>query len=586
MKTEWDIEQLGNPKDFPKQREVWKNKTEKFINKWKKNKNYLKDPKVLKQALDEYEAWATNFGTTPNELYYYWLKSEKYKDDTEIKAKLNKIHEVSMELYNKTQFFFLDLAKTKNKELFLKDENLKPYKHFLEMLFENAKYLLSEKEEKILNLKSQTSHSFWVEMVEKFLSKEERTVNKENKTYQELLSLMGDKDKKTRDQAAKAFNDITDKNVDMAESEINAVLTNKKINDKLRNVERPDKMRHLSDDIDTEVVDALITAVEDNYQVSREYYKLKAKLLKQKKLEYHERTIEYGNLTKKYTYEESIKLVKKVFEKLDKRFKDILDVYLKNGQIDSHPQKNKHGGGFCVHMLKTQPTFILLNHTNKLNDVLTIAHEMGHGINNELMKEKQNSLNFGTPSSTAEVASIFMEDFVLQELLSEADDELKLIILMQRLDSSISSIMRQIAGYQFEQELHKTFREKGYLSKKEIGTIFQKHMKNYMGDSIIQSKGSENYWIHWMHIRMFFYVYSYSSGLLISKAMQKMVKQDPKNIEKVKEFLGAGTSDSPKNIFKKLGIDITKKEFWEQGIQEVKDLLQETQTLAKKLGKI
>ena len=107
-----------------------------------------------------------------------------------------------------------------------------------------------------------------------------------------------------------------------------------------------------------------------------------------------------------------------------------------------------------------------------------------------------------------------------------------------------------------------------------------------MGDSIIQSKGSENYWIHWMHIRMFFYVYSYSSGLLISKAMQKMVKQDPKNIEKVKEFLGAGTSDSPKNIFKKLGIDITKKEFWEQGIQEVKDLLQETQTLAKKLGKI
>ncbi len=107
-----------------------------------------------------------------------------------------------------------------------------------------------------------------------------------------------------------------------------------------------------------------------------------------------------------------------------------------------------------------------------------------------------------------------------------------------------------------------------------------------MGDFVEQTEDSKNWWVYWGHIRRFFYVYSYSSGLLISKAMQNLVKQDKNNIEKVKEFLAAGTSDSPKNIFKKIGIDITKKEFWETGLQEVKDLLQETQTLAKKLGKI
>ena len=107
-----------------------------------------------------------------------------------------------------------------------------------------------------------------------------------------------------------------------------------------------------------------------------------------------------------------------------------------------------------------------------------------------------------------------------------------------------------------------------------------------MGDAVEQSEGSENWWVYWSHIRSFFYVYSYASGLLISKAMQNLVKKDPKNIEKVKEFLSAGTSDSPKNIFLKMEIDITKKEFWQQGLQEVRDLLKETEELAKKLGKI
>jgi oligoendopeptidase F len=107
-----------------------------------------------------------------------------------------------------------------------------------------------------------------------------------------------------------------------------------------------------------------------------------------------------------------------------------------------------------------------------------------------------------------------------------------------------------------------------------------------MGDAVEQSPGSENWWVYWSHIRDFFYNYSYASGLLISKFLQGEVKKNPKFIAKVKEFLSAGTSDSPKNIFMKMGIDISKKEFWDSGLKEIEDLLNETEKLAKKLGKI
>jgi oligoendopeptidase F len=234
----------------------------------------------------------------------------------------------------------------------------------------------------------------------------------------------------------------------------------------------------------------------------------------------------------------------------------------------------------------SQPTYIFLNHTDKLRDVLTLAHELGHGINNELMREKQNALNFGTPTSTAEVASTFMEDFVLQEILKGAGDEQRLAIMVMKLNDDISTIFRQVACYTFEQELHSAFRQKGYLSKEEIGKIFRKHMSAYMGDSVEQSKGSENWWVYWSHIRYFFYVYSYASGLLISKSLQYSVKKNPGFINNVKEFLSAGLSDSPKNIFRKLGIDITDITFWDKGLNEMESLLEETTVLARKLGKI
>jgi oligoendopeptidase F len=592
----WNLKQLfdndADPRIEEKRKSIEKI-SYKFIDRWKNRKDYLENPAILEQALDEYERWKRDYSTDRDEGYYFWLRTSQDQNDPKLKAKFNKIESLSKKIANDIQFFYLRIAKIpkSRQKKFLEYNGLKVYRHFLERTFAESRYLLSDPEEKILNLKTPTSYSNWVKMTSGFLSKEERKVfledgRKDNKTFPEILSLLNSKDKRARDSAAKAFNNMLYKYVDVSEAEINSVLANKKVDDELRKISRPDLTRHISDDIDSEIVDALIKTVSDRFDISSGFYGLRAKLMGVKRLKYHERNVEYGNVNKNYSYNVSIKLIYRALKNLDSEFADIFTGFIKNGQFDVYPRKGKVSGAFCAYHLISQPTYILLNHTNKLRDVLTLAHESGHGINNELIKKKQNALNFGTPTSTAEVASTFMEDFVLQEILRQADDELRLSIMVMKLSDEVATIFRQVACYQFEQELHREFRQKGYLSKEEIGKLFQEHMAAYMGDFVEQSPGSENWWVYWSHIRSFFYVYSYASGLLISKSLQNSVKENSQFIGKVKDFLSAGLSDSPKNIFKNLGIDITDKSFWDKGLDEVEDLLEETTELARKLKKI
>jgi len=591
----WNLKPLlksDNDPEANNKRKVLLKESNKFVKKWKNRNDYLKQPAILKIALDEYEKWQRLYGIWGDEGYYFMLRMQQDQTNPAIRAKFNKIQEFGIKIANEIEFFELRIGKIDKitqKEI-LSYKKLKKYKHFLEKIFDTSKYNLSEAEEKIINLKSATSHSNWEEMISSLLSKEEREVyletgKREKKHLPEMFTLLSSKKKKVRDSSAKAINEILEKISSVAEFEINSILANKKVNDELRGAKRPDLFRHIGDDINSDIVDTLIESVSKRFDISQKYYKFKAKLLKLKKLEYHERNIDYGKIEKEYSYEKSLEIVSSVFRNIDEEFFQIVNNFSKNKQVDVYPRKGKTSGAFCAHGQLSQPTYVLLNHTDKLTDVLTIAHEFGHGINNELMK-KQNSLNFESPTSTAEVASTFMEDFVLEDILKNSNDELKLAIMTKKLDSDIATIFRQIACYKFEQELHQNFRSSGHLSKEEIGKLFQKHMKSYMGNSVIQSPGSENWWIYWSHIRSFFYVYSYASGLLISKSLQNSFKKDSRFIEKIKYFLSAGCSESPKNIFSDVGIDISKKSFWNHGISETEKLLNDTIKLAKKLKKI
>ena len=595
-KQKWDLRALFEGDNDPRIEEVLARvgkESRRFIHKWKGRRDFLAEPRVLRKALDEYDLWKRYYGSDGDAGYYFWLRTEQDQNSPQIKARFNKIEEFSRKIENDMQFFHLQIARIPpaKQRIFLAYSGLRRYRHFLERLFAEAKYLLSEPEERILNLKSATSYSNWVKMTSDFLSRQERRTLLEEggtgvKTLSEIVSLSNSRNKKVRDSAAKVFNNILAEHTDVAEAEINAVLAHKKTDDELRGMARPDLSRHIADDIDSSVVDALVSSVSDRFDISARYYKLKARLMGVKRLMYHERNVPYGKIDRKYPYSSTCKLVLRVMDGLDKDFADIFRGFIEKGQIDVCPGKGKAGGAFCAHHLISQPTYILLNHTGELGDVLTLAHELGHGINNELIRKAQRALNFGTPTSTAEVASTFMEDFVLQEVLGKADDETRLAIMMKKLGDDVSTIFRQVACYRFERQLHEDFREKGYLSKDEIANIFRKHMSEYMGDSVQQSRGSGNWWVYWSHIRYFFYVYSYASGLLISKSLQNSVKDDPRFIGKVKEFLSTGLSDSPKNVFLRLGINIEEGGFWGKALEEVEALLGETEVLAKKLGKL
>ncbi len=592
--TTWDLTPLATndiDQELTHSLQQSQRKVAEFVKKWSQRQDYLEKPDVLVIALDEYENLMHYHGLNTRASYYYDLRTAQDQLNTDLKGMAASADEQVIDLANQIQFFTLAIAKIPQVKQadFLGFAGLQKYHHFLQQLFKESHHTLTDQEEKILNLTSQPAYQAWVRMTETFLSgKQVKTLapdgRQKDATLPELLSLSSHQDKKVRDKAAKHIHAIMSEIAPIAVEEMNAILQYKKTTDQLRKFARPDASRHLSDDIDSQVVDQMLNAVEQRYDIAQRFYKLKARLFGLNKLAYHERNLEYGHLDQHYEYPEAVEVVTTVFRKLDPEFASILESFVANRQIDVYPRPGKSGGAFCAHRLITQPSYVLLNHTDKLRDVLTLAHEMGHAINNELMRQKQNALNFDTPLATAEVASTFMEDFVLQHLAQSADASTQLAINMMKLNDDVSSIFRQVAGYRFEQSLHNEHRRTNYVSQERIGQLFAEQMKKYMGPAVVQSAGSQNWWVYWSHFRHFFYVYSYASGLLISKSLQAMVHQDPSSISKVKELLAAGSSASPLRIFQKLDLSIDQPDFWQQGLSQIENLLHQTEKLADQLG--
>jgi oligoendopeptidase F len=589
LTTSWNTNKLFNGITDPRieeQKQQVNAYVSNFAEKWRNRNDYLEDVDMLYEALTAWEELWTNYGTDGHVGYYFSLLYALNQNDPVIKAKSGEIEQLAIKNTNKLSFFVLSLGKVskENQEKFLKSQKLKRYWKYLERIFAEAKYHLTEGEERIVTMISSSAAGRWSALTSELLAKRTAVITlnsgkKVVKTVAELTEMQTENDKKLRDTAAKKLNAIFRSVSDVAEAEINSILEYSSAMRKLRGAKRPDEFRLFDDDIDPEVVEAMLTAVSSRYEIAHRYMKLKARLLKQDTLEHYERGVAFPVVEKEYSYKESVVIIGDVLESLDAEFFEIFTKFVNEGAIDVYPRKGKMSGAFCVNHMISDPTYILLNHIGKFRDVTTIAHEVGHGINSELMRKHQSALYFGTTLATAEVASTFFEDFVSEKLFTDLSKEQQIFMKMNTLNDDIATIFRQVACYQFEQEMHYTFEQKRFLSKKELGAMFKKHMSNYMGPAVSQKKGGDLFWIYWSHIRNHFYVYSYASGLLISKALQKNVRENSAFINKVKEFLAAGESKSPKDIFAELGIDITKPSFWHEGLDEVERLLLEVENL-------
>lgn len=580
--TEWNLSQLYKSPDDPQiDRDIAyaEGIYASFANKYRNSDSYLKDETSLLKALREYEGLA---GIPVSKTYFYLhLYSDKDSNNKTVKAKINLVSQNLQKLSNGVVFFELNLSKIalELQEKFLASDRLLHFRYFLERIFENSKYTLTEPEEKILALQSLPAHGLWTEGFNKILNKQ--TVKHGDKTIpiSEASSII--KDLKTQQQRKELHGKVMEKFYelgDMAESEINAIVINKKINDELRGHKEPYDSTILAYENDKKSVLNLVKTVTENFHVSQRFYEVKAKMLKLKKIGYYDRTVSEGQSKKKISFNESCKILTDLFTNLDPRFGEILKGFIANGQIDVYPKVGKHSGAYCSSDHKS-PTFVLLNHTDTFDSLSTFAHEMGHAIHSEFSRS-QPVLYEGHSTSTAEVASTLFESFLFYSQFEKLSKHEKIVALHDKIQDDIQTIFRQIACFNFELEMHKTIKEKGNMSKEELAECMNKHMKSYLGKVELLDKDGY-FFVGWSHIRYFFYVYSYAFGQLASKALFKKWQEDHSYIKKIKKFLSLGSSMSPEDIFKSIGVDVTKSNFWRKGIESIEDDIKMLEKLVK-----
>jgi oligoendopeptidase F len=581
-KTEWDFTDLyTSPNDPQLEKDVLN--IEKayvtFAKKYAKDDSYLSDEKKLAQSIEEY----TKLSLIHEKPQWYLHNMQAV--DTQSKLISEKVAQVEPRItkaVNQVLFFQIKLGKIPKdvQKKFLSSEVLKKYRYFLKLIFKNAEYNLTEAEEKILNLKSRTGYGLWVEGSSKLNSN--LTVKFEGKeillseAFARIRTLPV---KKRRDLHNLAVAKLKE-NSFFAEWELNAIITDKKIEDELRGFKKPYSATVLGYQNDEKSVENLVKTITSNFSISQSFYKLKAKLLDLPSLEYADRAVGIGESGKKVSIDAAVEIVDTALLKADPTFSEIFRKMLKNGKIDMFPKKGKRGGAYCSGGINL-PTSVLLNHTPDIDSVMTMAHEMGHALHYEYAK-KNIPLYQHYTISAAEVASTFFENIIFEDILGKLSDKEKIFALHDRIQDYVSTVFRQIGCFNFELDLHTQIRKKGFLSKEEIAELHNKNMSAYLGKTVVMKENDGYMFVDWGHLRYFFYVYSYAYGILISRAMYEKYKVDKTYIEKVKQFMTAAGSMSPDDIFKSIGIDTTKPEFFEQGLQSIKKDIERLEKLTKK----
>lgn len=577
IKTEWDLTKLYKGISDPAIERDQKRADEAvaaFARKYRKDKKYLKNPGALATALADYEKLIDI--PTERASYYVFFRKDLDIEDKAAEALSAKLEERSAKRSNQVLFFSLELGRL-SKDLqkkFLAAPVLKPYTYWLKQLFENAKYDLSEAEEKILTLKGDVSHGRWVQATDNILNK--KSVVFEGKTLplpqaQAMLQVLKTKQRRLLNTK---LNEVYADVADIAESELNAIYTDKKIEDELRGMKAPYEatIRGYQNDVPT--VLALVDAVTKSAKISHRFYELKAKLLGEKTLAYADRAASVGELKTKVPFERAVAITREVFGELDPQYADTFDRLFANGQVDVRPKKGKTGGAYCASSVSV-PTYVLLNHIDNFESLKTLAHEMGHAMHAERSRT-QRPLYQGHPISTAETASTFFEYAALKRLVAELPEEDRIIALHNVIQDDVATIFRQIACFSFENALHEAIRKDGYVAKEQIADLMNVHMKQYLGPVFDLRREDGYFFVTWSHIRRFFYVYSYAYGQLISKALHQKLESDPRFITKVDGFLAAGESKSPYDIFKSCGLNTKDPAIFLAGLKslekDVKDL--------------
>ena len=569
LKTEWDLTGLYYKNENDPKLEADVVAAEKayagFVKKWQK-KDVTKSAKVLAQALTEYET-LTGLAATAKPGRYLSLRLALNVNDSIATKRLALLSKRYRELSDSMLFFPLAIAsvpKSAQKSL-LAAKELARFRYYLVRTFIGADHKLTEAEEKIISLKSAQSYGMWVDMVEKIISS--RTVQFKHNAIAipealERISTLSAADKKELWAAI-----ITQmKQIgEVAEHEFNAIITDVRTEDKKRGYQKPYSATAIGyEDTEASIENLVASVSTTGFALSKKFYKLKAQYHGVPSLHYTQKYDSIGD-SPSIPYEQAVEICRDVFYSVKPLYGEIFDEMLTTGKIDAYPKPSKRGGAFMSDATNL-PTQVFLNHLPNMKSLETLAHEMGHAIHAH--RSKTNTpLYDGHSISTAETASTLFENLLFDAVYEQAAAGDKVVLMHDRITRDIATIQRQIAFFNAELEIHNTIEREGAMTNAELANCMQRHLKSYLGSAVDVSPDDGYSYVYVSHLRYGFYVYTYSFGLLMSTIMANHYAANHDYVESIDTFLCAGSSDTVANIFKKIGIDTTKADTYNNALQ-------------------
>ncbi|MFI5004788.1 MAG: M3 family oligoendopeptidase [Solirubrobacterales bacterium] len=476
----------------------------------------------------------------------------------------------------------------------LVDPGLDLCRHHLRNVRRYREHLLSEPEEKILSEKSLTGATAWARLFEELTSAIEVDLpteigspphvgEAERVALDVALSRLALPDREVRRTTAEAVTAALAPGLRTRAYVLNTLLADKSVDDRLRRYPNWLAARNLANEASDESVQALIEAVRGRYELARRWYRLKAGLLGVERLADYDRMAAVTQDEVSFTFAQARELVLECYSSFSPELGKLAGRFFAERWIDGPVRPAKRGGAFCASAVPSAHPYVLLNYTSRRRDVLTLAHELGHGVHFALAAG-QGVFHQGTPLTLAETASVFGETVVFGRLLAQdTTPQSRLALLAEHLEDIIATVFRQVAMNRFEELVHTGRRAQGELSVERLGDLWAESQAELLGDSVEITEGYRSWWSYIPHfINTPGYVYAYAYGQLLALSVYERYEQRGADfVPQYLALLAAGGSRNPEELGKLVEVDLTDPGFWDAGLDLVERQLEQAETVAR-----
>ncbi len=507
-------------------------------------------------------------------------------------ALLQRVQEQETAIQTMLLFFELEWAALPDEraEELLAADGLDFCRHHLRNVRRYREHLLSEPEEKILTEKSLTGAGAWTRLFEELTSAigVELEGQEGEVALDVALSRLANADREVRRSTAEAVTKALAPGLRTRAFLFNTLLADKAVDDRLRRYPNWLAARNLANEASDESVQALVEAVRARNEIPRRWYRLKARLLGVDRLADYDRMAAVTEDEVSFPFAQAREVVLDCYSSFSPELGALAKRFFDEHTIDAPVRPAKRGGAFCASAVPSVFPYVLLNYTSRRRDVLTLAHELGHGVHFALAAS-QGIFHQHTPLTLAETASVFGETIVFGRLLEEdSSPASRLALLAENLEDTIATVFRQVAMNHFEDLVHTARREEGELSVERFGELWAESQSEMLGDSVEVTEGYRSWWSYIPHfIGSPGYVYAYAYGQLLALSVYQRYEQTGSElVPRYMEMLSAGGSRSPEELGRIVGIDLTDPGFWDAGLDLVERQLEEAEEAARASGRL